>query len=180
MVSRASLWRCQTRKSSPQCEEEGPGREIYPGVAYFIEYRPSEACNESKIFSILHNADMEPTVTKLRTQNSASTIFQVLKDHANEAVQNLVRESNSFWTALLSDQGLTNCRRECHRTSNAHDGSSPKSWVKRIGSRDRIPCQRHRPNTWNQRRLDSCHVIFFDQWYYVFFWALARGQSTRK
>ena len=84
------------KTSSPQCEEEGPAREIYPGIAYFIMYRPSEACNESKIFSILHNADMEPTVTKLRTRNSASRLFHVLKDHANEAVQNLVRESNTF------------------------------------------------------------------------------------
>ena len=91
-----TLMMSNKKTSSPQCEQEGPGREIYPGVAYFIVYRPSEACNESKIFSILHNADMEPTVTKLRTQNSASTLFQVLKDHANEAVQNLVRASNTF------------------------------------------------------------------------------------
>ena len=155
-----TLMMSNEKTSSPQCEEEGPAREIYPGVAYFIVYR------RSKIFSILHNADMESTVTILRTRNSASTLFQVLKDHANEAVQNLVRESNTFCfrraitdmreqdlpapeqpCTLLSDQGLQNCHCECHRTSNAHDGSSPKSRVGRIGCRDRIPSQRHRHNT---------------------------------
>ena len=49
------------------------------------------------------NADMEPTVTKLRTTASASPIIQMVKDHANEAVQNLVVASNTccFKQAML-------------------------------------------------------------------------------
>ena len=51
---------------------------------------------ENKIFALLHNADMEPTITKIRTTTAASSVFQVLKDHANEALQSSVSTSNSY------------------------------------------------------------------------------------
>ena len=45
-----TLMMSNEKTSSPQCEEEGPGREIYPDVAYFIMYRPSEAVTKAKYF----------------------------------------------------------------------------------------------------------------------------------
>ena len=96
-LSWVTVMKSNTKSSTLQASQT----ESFPGVAYFLVYRASEACNENKIFALLHNADMEPTITKIRTTKirtttAASSVFQVLKDHANEAVQSLVSTSNSY------------------------------------------------------------------------------------
>ena len=91
-LSCVTVMKSNTKSSTVQASQT----ENFPGVAYFLVYRASEACNENKIFALLHNADMEPTITKIRTTTAASSVFQVLKDHANEAVQSLVSTSNSY------------------------------------------------------------------------------------
>ena len=91
-LSCVTVMKSNTKPSTVQASQT----ESFPGVAYFLVYRASEACNENEIFALLHNADMEPTITKIRTTTAASSVFQVLKDHANEAVQSLVSTSNSY------------------------------------------------------------------------------------
>ena len=91
-LSCVTVMKSNTKSSTVQASQT----ESFPGVAYFLVYRASEACNENKIFALLHNADMEPTITKIRTTTAASSVFQVLKVHANEAVQSLVSTSNSY------------------------------------------------------------------------------------
>ena len=85
-------------------EEKGKEAEIYPGVAYFIAYRQNDLCDENAIFATLHNADMEPMITKIHASSAAATLLQVLKDHANTCVQNLVNASNTYCLARAMDE----------------------------------------------------------------------------
>ena len=87
--------RSNAKKSSSRTGEmQNPP--CYPVVAYFICYQMNEVCNENTIFAALNNADMEQTVAKIRTESQASSLFQVLKDHSNETVDNLVATSNTY------------------------------------------------------------------------------------
>ena len=85
-------------------EGRGKEAEIYPGVAYFIAYRQNDLCDENAIFTTLHNAHMEPTITKIHASSAAATLLQVLKDHANTCVQNLVNASNTYCFARAMDE----------------------------------------------------------------------------
>ena len=76
-LSCVTVMKSNTKSSTVQASQT----ESFPGVAYFLVYRESKACNKNKIFALLHNA---------------SSVFQVLKDHTNEAVQNVVCTSNSY------------------------------------------------------------------------------------
>ena len=90
-----TIMRSNAKKSSSRTAEvQSPPS--YPGVAYFICYRRNEICNENTIFAAFHNADMERTVSKVRTHSQASSLFQVLKDHSNETVDSLVAASNTY------------------------------------------------------------------------------------
>ena len=95
----------QSNSKRAQCGEEKPkDGEIYPGVAYFIAYRRNDLCNENSIFATLHNADMEPTITKIHASTAAATLFQPLKDDANSCVQNLVNVSNTYCLTRAMDE----------------------------------------------------------------------------
>ena len=89
-----TIMKLNSRKTSS--ETEVANRPCYRGVAYFICYRRNEVSNENAIFAALHNADMEPTISELRTGSQSSSILQVLKDHSNESVQSLVEASNAY------------------------------------------------------------------------------------
>ena len=55
-------------------EEEGAGdpQKIYPGKSYFIAYCKISKCSKHGIFRALHGADMDPTISKIKTRHSAS------------------------------------------------------------------------------------------------------------
>lgn len=82
--------------SSRQTENAQSQRESYPGVAYFVACRCNEMCNEDAIFASFHNADMEPTISKLRTMSSSSSLFQILQDHSCDIVRDLLTTSNRY------------------------------------------------------------------------------------
>ena len=48
------------------------------------------------IFAALHNPDMEPTVSRVRTQSELWSLLQVLKEHSNDGIDNLVQASNAY------------------------------------------------------------------------------------
>ena len=87
-------------KSSEDCRGE-----TYPAIAYFIVYRENDECNETTIFAKLHNEEVEPGITPIRvrvsscqnrqTETAAKQLFQVIKDHNSEAVQELLDFSNA-------------------------------------------------------------------------------------
>ena len=79
---------------------------VFPGVAYFIAYRETETCNETTIFSTLHNRDVDPVIKAIRSRRSTRTnqasehaakeLFQVLKDHNNPLIINMLNASNTY------------------------------------------------------------------------------------
>ena len=90
-----TVMKSNVKRARTQTDETG-NRLCYPGVAYFLCFRRNEVCNENKIFAALHNADMEPTIAKIRTRSRGSSLLQVLKDHSNVTVQNLLETSNTY------------------------------------------------------------------------------------
>ena len=106
----------QSKLSADEAEGARDPHKIYPGVSYFIAYRETSQCSKDAIFRALHDADMDPTISEIKTRHSASMhnyedvaikkLAQVVKDHDNRATMDLVRMSNTF------------CRTACRDHSN--------------------------------------------------------------
>ena len=83
-------------------------RNFNPGVAYFIAYTRTTECNPESIFALLHYLDnnvelktIDSTIKggkedDILTEKMVRELFQVFKDHDNDAVKSLVRQSNRF------------------------------------------------------------------------------------
>ena len=83
-------------------------RNFNPGVEYFIAYTRTTECNPDSIFILLHYLDNDvelKTVDStlkggedddILTEKMERELFQVVKDHDNEAVKSLMKESNRF------------------------------------------------------------------------------------
>ncbi|XP_028403921.1 uncharacterized protein LOC114526506 [Dendronephthya gigantea] len=80
--------------------------ESYPAIGYFVVYKESATCNENRLFSIIHNEDLDASVTPIRVRKSsgsnnemekaAKQLFQVLKDHNNKSIQEMLQVSNVY------------------------------------------------------------------------------------
>ena len=102
----------ETNARRPRSDEEDEddeaasgGPTIFPGLAYFVVFRETSKCTKETIFSALHDADMEPTITEIKTRNTIGLtkvetavckIAQVVKDHNNAATKKMVIASNPF------------------------------------------------------------------------------------
>ena len=94
---------CVTTNAKSSEDRRG---ETYPAIAYFIVYRQNDECNETTIFAKLHNEEVEPDITPIRvrvssgqnrqTETAAKQLFQVIKDHNKEAVQEMLDFSNVY------------------------------------------------------------------------------------
>ena len=75
---------------------------IFPAVSYFIVYSPSDECNDEILFNRLHNEDTEADVVRINPrrpgdgEDMARVLFNVVKDHKNEYVNEMVRVSNGY------------------------------------------------------------------------------------
>ena len=86
--------------------EDSEAPDSYPAIAYFIVYKESDTCNENVLFSALHNEDVETELTpiRVRTKNAtgnemetaACQLFQVVKDHNNSSIQEMLDASNVY------------------------------------------------------------------------------------
>ena len=91
----------QTRSYQNSQEAE---TDTYPCVAFFVVYEPSEKCSDNTFFAALHNHDVEPTITPIRVRNhgneemetAARQLFQVVKDHNNQSIQDMIDVSNTY------------------------------------------------------------------------------------
>ena len=78
----------------------------YPAIAYFIVVRQTDTCNENKIFTLFHNEDTQVSIQAIATrahkdasqvmENASRQLFQVVKDHNNVRVMNIVNASNLY------------------------------------------------------------------------------------
>ena len=95
-------------KDDPKEDLDEFFRNFYPGVAYFIAYTRTRQCNPDTIFALLHHLDNDVEVKTIdsrikggeeediATEKIARELFQVVKDHDNNAVKSLVKDSNRF------------------------------------------------------------------------------------
>ena len=87
-------------------DDDATIEDVYPAVAYFIVYRETDSCNEKAIYTLLHNQDTDANIhaTTTRGNNScmettARKLFQVVKDHNNQMMLEMVLASNNFCIA---------------------------------------------------------------------------------
>ena len=94
-------------------ETEPEALPFYPRVAYFVAFTPSDTCNAETILRTLHEQETEVDVCQLRTNlkplsdetyDEASEkllreLYLVVKDHNNNAVQEMTARSNQFCLA---------------------------------------------------------------------------------
>ena len=91
-------------------------RNFFLGISYFIAFTPSESCDPESLFQFLHFQNTEAEINYIKTgvkyesEEKESTerlsreLFNVLKDHDNEAVQHFVKLSSQFcYTKELSE-----------------------------------------------------------------------------
>ena len=92
----------ETEKSS-QSSSHGDSSEavlekpdFYPAIAYFVAFTESEDCNANKIFQVLHESEIIAQVRQIasrskkpNTNQIANDLFNVLKDHNNNAIENM-------------------------------------------------------------------------------------------
>ena len=94
-------------KDDPKEDLDEFFRNFYPGVAYFIVYTRTRECNPDTIL-LLHLLDNDvefKTIDSrikggeeedIATEKIARDLFQVVKDHDNNAVKNFVKDSKGF------------------------------------------------------------------------------------
>ena len=95
-------------KDDPKEDLDEFFRNFYPCVAYFIAYTRTRECNPDTIFALLHYLDNDVKVETIdsrikggeeedtATDKITRELFQVVKDHDNNAVKSLVKDSNRF------------------------------------------------------------------------------------
>ena len=82
-------------------ETEPEALPFYPGVAYFVAFTPSDTCNAETILRTLHEQETDLKLLSDETYDEASEkllreLYLVVKDHNNNAVQEMTARSNQF------------------------------------------------------------------------------------
>ena len=80
---------------------DGESTQSYPDIAFFIVYKQSETCSNEILFSALHKEDMEPDITPIQVrcnqmETAAKQLFNVVKDHNNPTIQDMLDVSNVY------------------------------------------------------------------------------------
>ena len=93
-------------KSTNRNDGERTRSESYPAIALFIVFKPSDECPEESIFAAEHNKDFEPGISRIRVranvnsnndiETAARQLFNVLKDHNNITIQEMLDVSNVY------------------------------------------------------------------------------------
>ena len=78
----------------------------FPAIVYFIVYKKCGTCDEKTLFLALHNEDLETDITTVRVrgefdsnalmEKAARELFQVVKDHNNACIQEMLDLSNTY------------------------------------------------------------------------------------
>ena len=100
----------ETEKSSQSSSDADSSEAVleepdfYPAISYFVAFTESEDCNANKIFQVLHESETIAQVQQIASRSKkpninriANDLFNVLKDHNNPAIENIVKKSNEFY-----------------------------------------------------------------------------------
>ena len=123
------------KKTRQGADENGTSDQVYPAVAYFVVYRETDTCNAQSIYTLLHNQDTEANVQPITTRASTSMesvarqLFQVVKDHKNPMVLEMVQASNQF------------CVANCRSSSAKEESNVPEHVTDRRPRYPTSPCR---------------------------------------
>jgi hypothetical protein len=105
-----------TNAKRASTRDEEPLKDFYPAVAYFIVFRETDLCSETKIYTLLHNEETDTTVQPITTRANGNSnkvietasrqLFAVVKDHNSKTDYRMLNISNDYC--------LANC--ECYPT----------------------------------------------------------------
>ena len=97
---------CNAQSAKEDDNETSYTPESYPAIAYFVVYKECATCNEKILFSTIHNEELDAEVTRIRVRKSsdsnnemekaAKQLFQVVKDHNNNTIQEMLQISNVY------------------------------------------------------------------------------------
>ncbi|CAB4032953.1 Hypothetical predicted protein, partial [Paramuricea clavata] len=97
---------CNAKSAKDDDNETSYTPESYPAIAYFVVYKECATCNEKILFSTIHNEELEAEVSRIRARKSsdsnnemekaAKQLFQVVKDHSNNTIQEMLQISNAY------------------------------------------------------------------------------------
>ena len=97
---------CNAKSAKDDDNETSDTHESYPAIAYFVVYKECATCNEKILFSTIHNEELDAEVTRIRVRTSsdsnnemekaAKRLFQVVKDHNNNTIQEMLHISNVY------------------------------------------------------------------------------------
>ena len=101
-------------KSTRGGENESTLAESYPAIAYFVVFRECETCSREILFLKVHNEELDAEISRIRVRKTANhkmetaarQLFQALKDHNNNEIQQMLDVSNVY------------CYRSCAETSS--------------------------------------------------------------
>lgn len=85
-------------------ENETTLAKSYPGIAHFVIFKECETCNAEILFSKVHNQDLDAEISHIRVRKGANSemataakqLFQVVKDHNNREIQEMLENSNRY------------------------------------------------------------------------------------
>ena len=123
------------KKTRQGADENGTSDQVYPAVAYFVVYREMDTCNVQSIYTLLPNQDIEANVQPITTRASTSMesvaqqLFQVVKDHNNPMVLEMVQASNQF------------CVANCRSSSAEEESNVPEHVTDRRPRYPTSPCR---------------------------------------
>ena len=114
-------------------------RPIFPAVSYFIVFRQTETCNQNKIYQLLHNENMNAVIQGItsrvekandkKMEKYARQLFQVVKDHNNQFVTDMLNESNAY------------CLANCQESTSADENEGPSNTDQRRPPQQTHPCR---------------------------------------
>ena len=103
-------------KPAEQAELDDMLRYFFPGISYFIAFTPSQLCDPESLFQFLDFQNTEAEINYIKTcvnyeskekknnERLSRELFNILKEHDNEAVQHFVKLLSQFcYTKELSE-----------------------------------------------------------------------------
>ena len=82
--------------------------DFYPAVAFFIVFRETDLCNDTKVYTLLHNEETDATVQPITTRANGNSnvmetasrqLFSVVKDHNSQPIMDMLKTSNDYCLA---------------------------------------------------------------------------------
>lgn len=111
----------RVRKSSRDVE---PLKDVYPAIVYFIVFRDTDSCSESKIYSLLRQRPPYNNYHRGNANNVMETaswqLFTVAKYHNSQLIIDMINMSNKYCLSNCERMTSVEDSKDSVRASNSH------------------------------------------------------------